>query len=427
MLLVLAYLALGCAAAPALLYVWNSFLFRAPPSVREAASGLIQVSVLIPARNEETAIGACLESVLASRSVELEVIVLDDHSTDRTADVVHEMAVKDARVHLENAPRLPDGWCGKQHACYVLSKHARFPLLTFLDADVRLTPEALARMAAFLEASKAGLVSGFPRQETGTFLEKLVIPLINWLLLCYLPMIGMRWTRLAGFGVGCGQWFMTTREAYEAVGGHAAVKSSLHDGLTLPRAYRRAGFHTDICDATELAVCRMYHSASGVWFGLAKNAREGMAATSQILFWTAVLFGGQVLPFVIVATWPLQLFGHDFARAYFPGPQTDAAIRSDWIALLMAHAACVLTIVPRLAAMSRFNQSWTGMILHPLGVLVLLTIQWYAVYRVVIGKPVGWKGREYPRGARSSPPIAMGGLSAFTHPDPRRSSGLPSP
>ncbi|HJZ56026.1 MAG TPA: glycosyltransferase family 2 protein, partial [Gemmataceae bacterium] len=298
-LLLLSWVALGFAALPALLYLWNSLLFKAPPGLGPGLAPT-PVSVLIPARNEEASIGACIESVLASIGLELEVVVLDDHSEDRTAEVVREIAAKDPRVRLEHAPPLPDGWCGKQHACFVLAQHARFPVLTFLDADVRFAPEALARMAAFLHQSKAGLVSGFPRQQTGTFFEKLVIPLINWLLMCYLPMIGMRLTRMAGFGVGCGQWFMTTREAYDAVGRHAAVKSSLHDGITLPRAYREAGFHTDICDATELAVCRMYRSARGVWFGLAKNAREGMAATAQIPVWTALLFCGHVLPFLLL-------------------------------------------------------------------------------------------------------------------------------
>src|SRR5204862_2615144 len=145
-------------------------------------------SVLIPARNEELGIAAAIRSVLASQNVELEVIVLDDASTDRTADIVRALATEDPRVRLEPAPPLPSGWCGKQHACFALSKLARYPVLTFLDADVRLTPDALARMAALLDRSGAALVSGFPRQETGTFLEKLVIPLINWLLSCYLPM-----------------------------------------------------------------------------------------------------------------------------------------------------------------------------------------------------------------------------------------------
>jgi hypothetical protein len=397
MLLVLAWVALVCAAVPAMLFLWNWFLFSEPPkspSLTLPAPQVESISVLIPARNEEASIAACVEAVLASRDVEIEVIVLDDHSDDRTADIVREIARKDSRVRLESAPPLPDGWCGKQHACYVLAKFARYPVMTFLDADVRLAPDALARMAAFLHESKAGLVSGFPRQETGTFLEKLVIPLINWLLLCYLPMIGMRKTRLPGFAVGCGQWFMTTRVAYDAVGGHAAVKSSLHDGLTLPRAYRRAGFHTDICDATNVAVCRMYRSARGVWFGLAKNAREGMAAPAQIGFWTLMLFCGQVLPFLLLAT-ALGLMATGTAIAEDPLEQMLEKATQPYLILITAKA-CIYSLIPRLKCTWDFRQSWLGAVLHPLGVLALLAIQWYAVFRSITGRPVGWKGRANP-------------------------------
>ena len=382
-LLALAWVALASAVPPVVMYLWNSWLFRSPPLL-PAPSPPAKISVLIPARNEESAIGACLGSVLASKGIELEVVVLDDHSDDRTAEVVRGIAVTDSRVRLEAAPPLREGWCGKQHACAVLAEYARFPLLTFLDADVRLTPDALARMAAFRERAAAGLVSGFPRQETGTLLEKLVIPLIHWLLMGYLPMIGMRLTRAVGFGVGCGQWFLTTRTAYDAVGGHRAVKSSLHDGLTLPRAYRRARRHTDICDATDLATCRMYRSARQVWLGLAKNAREGLASTTQILFWTVALVTGQVMPFVLI-------------------PMALAASNPEAAQVAMSAAVCAY--LPRCLAALRFRQSWLGAALHPVGVLVLLAIQWFAVYRAVIGRPVGWKGRGAPQLSSSSPPV----------------------
>src|SRR5437762_2215508 len=119
---VLAGIAFLLAAVPALLYAWNAFLFRRAPN-REPASGL-KISVLIPARNEEHSIPACVESVLASRHVQLEVIVLDDHSEDRTAEIVREIARYDSRVRVELATPLPDGWCGKQHACFTSVKFA---------------------------------------------------------------------------------------------------------------------------------------------------------------------------------------------------------------------------------------------------------------------------------------------------------------
>jgi hypothetical protein len=369
--LTLSSVALGLAALPALLYRRNTRLFRPPPAASDIVVSPPQVSVLIPARNEETSIAACVESVLASVGVEIEVIVLDDHSEDRTAEVVREIARKDPRVRLEIAPPLPPNWCGKQHACFVLSKHARFSILTFLDADVRLAADALARMAAFLAASNAELVSGFPHQQTGTFLEKLLIPLINWLLLCYLPMRPMRKYRFPALGAGCGQWFMTRRDAYDRVGGHEAVKASLHDGVTLPRAFRTAGFRTDICDATDLAECRMYRSAGQVWNGLAKNAREGLGAPVLIWVWTILLFGGHILPFVLLGCVGMM-------------SATEAVITA---------TAAGLACLPRLDAARRFRQSCLGTALHPIGILLLLVIQWYAAFRALIGKPVGWKGR----------------------------------
>ena len=328
----------------------------------------------------------------------MELIVLDDHSTDRTAAIVRDIAAKDARVRVELAPPLPADWCGKQHACYSLSKLARFDILTFLDADVRLTPDALARMVEFQRTSGAALVSGFPRQETGTLLEKLVIPLINWLLTCYLPIAPMRKLADPRFGAGCGQWFLTTRAAYEKVGGHAAVKESLHDGVKLPRAYRQHGFLTDICDATDIAACRMYRSAGQVWSGLAKNAREGLGSWPAILVWTVILFGGQVLPFLL----PLDLLTHGWVlkqltgQHYFLSGDPPPVPPPPVVEAVLITTACLVSLGVRLDAARRYRASWVGAVFHPFGVTVLLAIQWYATVRAWVGKPVGWKGRAHP-------------------------------
>jgi glycosyltransferase involved in cell wall biosynthesis len=302
--------------------------------------------VLIPARNEERSIAACVRSVLASTGVGLDVIVLDDHSEDDTADVVR--SIGDPRVRLETAPTLPPGWNGKQHACFVLSRLAKHDRFAFLDADVRLEPNALARVLQFLENSQAGLVSGFPRQETGSFLEKMLLPLINWVLLGYLPMIGMRFLRWPMFAAGCGQFFVCTREAYEKCGGHAAISASMHDGVTLPRAFRQAGFHTDLCDASDIATCRMYRSNLATWNGLAKNAHEGLGSAAGIIPWTILLLGS--LP-------------------------------------------CGMWFFVRLIGAVRFRESLLSAVLHPVGVVFLVAIQWYALMRRMVGRPVAWKNR----------------------------------
>jgi hypothetical protein len=372
--LVLAALALALAVVPALLFLANLRLYRPPKTpLADEIGSPPAISVLIPARNEERSIVAAVEAALLSRGVTVEVVVLDDHSEDGTRALVEAIARRDARVRLLPAPPLPPGWCGKQHACHVLGGAARYELLAFLDADVRLEPDGLARLAAFLRQSGADLVSGIPRQETGTFLERLVIPLIHFVLLGFLPMGWMRRSRHPRYAAGCGQLFLSRRDAYDAAGGHAVIRTTLHDGIELPRAFRAASRPTDLCDATDLARCRMYRSAGEVWRGLAKNATEGLAAPARIVPATLLLAGGQVLPLVLLAC------------AGWLSPR----------ALTLASLAAALAWLPRLLGMLHFRQSLLGALLHPVGVLVLLAVQWYALGRSLVGQPARWKGRHY--------------------------------
>ncbi|MCS7270786.1 MAG: glycosyltransferase [Gemmataceae bacterium] len=400
----LAAFCLLCALLPVLLYARNRGLFRPPsPAALQASDNapLPRVSVLIPARNEEHNIVPCVQSVLASQGVQLEVIVLDDHSSDRTAELVQQLALQDSRVRLIKGQPLPDGWCGKQFACYQLAQHADGDYLAFLDADVHLSPDALARMVRFLHDSQADLVSGFPRQLTGTWMEKLVLPLIHWVLLGFLPLAWMRRKPWPGLGAGCGQWFLTTHTAYWKAGGHAAIRNSRHDGLTLPRAYRRAGLHTDIADVVDLACCRMYHSASQVWRGLAKNATEGMAHPSQIGFWTILLMCGQIVPFV-ACLYSLTATCLEALLPFVPGenqPQRTSTTGVSSASAVFLPVACwviavITTIAVRLDAALRFHHPWWSAWLHPLGVLILLAIQWYALFRHLLGRPVPWKNRQ---------------------------------
>jgi len=358
---------------PVLLYCRNVTQYRRPP-LPPSGTEIPPVSVLIPARNEESSIGEAIASIQASEGVEFEIVVLDDHSSDRTADIVRAAALKDHRVRLETAAALPAGWCGKQYACHQLAQHARYDWLSFLGADVRLSPDALLRMIEFKRQSRAALVSGFPRQLTGSLLEHLVIPLMHWLLLGFLPLDRMRQELRPGLGAGCGQWFLTDRSSYLQAGGHAAIRESLHDGVKLPRAYRRAGLMTDLCDVTLLARCRMYHNASQVWMGLAKNAHEGLGAPRLLPLTTVLMFGGQVLP------WILAGIGIISGQSW------------GWAALGLG----ILSLAPRWHAAIRFRQSLLGATWHPVGVLCLLSIQWYAALRRAIGAPVGWKGRAAP-------------------------------
>jgi glycosyltransferase involved in cell wall biosynthesis len=370
----LAVASMLCAITPAVLFVLNFRRYRAPAAPR--SQKLPAISVLIPARDEAHGIEAAVASVLASEGVNFEVVVMDDHSSDGTGALVAAMAEHDARVRLEYAPKLPPGWNGKQHACWSLAHAARHDVFCFVDADVRLEPEALARMAGFLQARDSALVSGFPRQETGTWMEWLLLPLIHFVLLGFLPMDRMRKGTDPAFAAGCGQFLMVERGAYFAAGGHAEIKATMHDGLLLPKLLRQHGFRTDLADLTALARCRMYRNAGQVWQGLAKNATEGIAAPVRILPISLVLAMGQIVPYLLLAA---ILLGRQVAPEVLVF--VLVAVGSAWL--------------PRVLAAIRFRQDWRGAVLHPVGIAVLLAIQWYSLGRKLMGGAVSWKTRAY--------------------------------
>ncbi len=356
------YFLLILSLGPFALALVNLRLYRTP----QPAAGEPAISVLIPARNEAGNIADAVAAILASRGVTLELVVLDDHSTDATPQIL--AAIADPRLQVATGAPLPPGWSGKQHACAGLARLARHELMVFVDADVRLAPDALARMAGFMQRHDLGLASGFPRQITRSWSERLLLPLIHFLLLGFLPMAMMQRSPAPGLGAGCGQLFIARRDAYRRAGGHSAIRASLHDGLTLPRAFRQAGSMTGLFDASRFATCRMYHDAGQVWEGLTKNATEGMATLRALPVWTLILFGGQVLPVMLLVLRPTV-------------PVALAAAASVGLRLILAV---------------RFRQPFASALLHPFGIMALLVVQWSALLRAARGRPATWRGRAYP-------------------------------
>ena len=372
MLTLLATAAAALACLYAVVTVLNLTIYRAPrPAPPEARPG---VSLLIPARDEAGNIDAALSAALSSEGVELEVVVLDDGSTDGTDAIVRRWADADRRVRLIQGPPLPPGWNGKQHACWNLARAARHDVLVWQDADVRLAPDALARLAGRLGSRRLDLVSAFPREVTGSLAEALVIPQIHVLLLGYLPLFFARLFPARGFAAGCGQLMMARRDAYWAMGGHRTIRASRHDGVTLPRAFRAAGHRTDFVDGTDLASCRMYDGAEEVWHGFSKNATEGMAKPVALPIWTILLGGGHVLPFLLL---PL------------------AEIAGDGEAVRLSAIAVALVWGARAMVAARAQHSALGVLLHPLGMVIVLAIQWAALRAARRGVPQSWRGRTY--------------------------------
>lgn len=257
-------------------YLWLVRLARRTPNLRDApvARGR-RVSVIIPARNEAAIIQTVLASILASDYEPLEVIVVDDRSTDETAELVARVASGDTRVRLVRGAELPPGWFGKPWACHQGARAATGDLLLFTDADTRHAPELLGRAVGALQREGAGLLTVAPHQACVTFWERVVMPQI-WLLLSlrYHPRTVNRAARARDV-IANGQFILTTRTAYARAGGHEGVRGEVAEDLALAQAYLAAGQRLYFAFAMDLMETRMYHGLGHLIEGWSKNIYLG--------------------------------------------------------------------------------------------------------------------------------------------------------
>lgn len=242
------------------------------------ASGTL-VSIVIPARNEAANIETAVRSILSSAYDPFELIVVDDRSTDGTASIVERLAAGGGRLRLVRGEPLPEGWYGKPWACLQGFRESRGGLVLFTDADTRHEPDLLGRAVGAMRLTGAKLVTVAPHQLCESFWERLVTPQI-WLLLGlrYNPRAVNR-ARRGRDVIANGQFILTTREAYEAAGTHAAVRHAVAEDLALAQAYLREGQSIHFAFADRLMETRMYRSLGELVEGWSKNIYLGGRAS----------------------------------------------------------------------------------------------------------------------------------------------------
>ncbi|MEE8601708.1 glycosyltransferase [Euzebya tangerina] len=233
------------------------------------------VSILIPARDEADRLEPTLWAAMAQGGVSGEVVVLDDGSTDGTGVLARRIAASsehgDLTVRVLDGNPRPDGWLGKPHACWQLSQHATGEVLVFLDADVRLEEDAVIRAVGVLLDGALDLLSPYPRQVTGSAMERVVQPLLQWSWLTFLPLRLAERTRSTSLTAGNGQFMVCRTAAYHAAGGHQTVKHEVIEDVALARSFKSAGFRVGMADGTQLAHCRMYIGWSELREGYSKS------------------------------------------------------------------------------------------------------------------------------------------------------------
>lgn len=338
------------------------------------------VSILIPARNEEFNIGAALEGVLAQPDeVVREILVYDDHSTDRTAEIVAAFAARSDRVRRIPPQPLPEGWCGKPFACSRLAAEAQGEWLLFLDADTMLQPDAAARIVAEAIRRRLTLLSCWPGLELRGFWEKVFMPMLNHVVFTLFPAPLSVTRQRPALGLAHGACILLRREEYVRTGGHDLVRHELFEDTALARAWRAAGLRGLCLDGQAVVRVRMYDSLGAIWTGFQKNVYPAFKHETSFWLFLAFHFTFFVLPFVVAPA------------------QAAAGVLS-----LPAWGAALAALLSRAAQAQRFGYPRGSVLLHPLAECALLAVALTSWYKCHAGAGIEWKGRTY-RGKGNRP------------------------
>lgn len=335
-----------------------------------------RVSILLPARNERDNIEECVESLLAQEYEDFEVLVLDDQSDDGTAKILSERFAGHPRLRVLHGTALPPGWIGKSWACHQLAHQASGELLLFTDADTRHHPHTLAHAVGALIEENLDFLSLFVYEEVGSWSERLVIPMISWSILSFLPLVLAYHTPWGAFSAANGQFLLFRRSAYETIGGHEAVRHSAVEDLALVRRVKRSGLCWRLLDGSDLIWCRMYENYGQVYEGLTKNL---LAAFDYRIGW-----------FILVWLW-IGVFTFE-PLIVLAGNLMGMRLGETWPAMW----AVILSLGLWGIAYRRFGYPLLWVLLYPITVALTLWLALGSVMRTLRGQAI-WKARALPQ------------------------------
>lgn len=342
------------------------------------------ISVCIPARNEERNIRGCVEAMLAQDYPNLEVIIVDDRSTDATPEILRQLSARNDRLRIISGSDLPEGWAGKPHALHQASKATRGEWLCFVDADTLSTQQALSSCYDKAIQTNADMFTIMTFQVMETFWEKVVMPLVMTAL-----SVGFSPRKVndpkSRNAIANGQFIMIKRSIYHAIGGHESVKDQIVEDKAIAEQVKWSGYRLILANGYAVARTRMYTSLAEMWEGWTKNIYLGLRDQPNLLLLGA--FGAVValITALFLPVWPV--LGVSW---YLQG--------GGWLAGTVIAKSLILwtfLIYVRARASKAMGISSWYAFTTPLGSAVFAAMMLISAWKVLSGKGVTWKGRTY--------------------------------
>jgi hypothetical protein len=376
-------------AVTALFYAWRSLRLLGGwvrvPAV-ETLDDPPLLSIVVPARDEERNVEGCVRSLAAQRGVEVEVIVVDDGSTDATPAILARLQTEFPALTVVAAGPLPPGWVGKPWACAQGAQRARGAWLLFTDADSRHAPHASASMLAFARSVRADAVSIMTGQDLGSLAEAALLPAILQLIVFASGMLDeINDPKRPDRALANGQYLLVSRAAYDALGGHDALREEIVEDIAFARRLKLDGrFRLVVAEGTQHVRVRMYRSLREIWDGFTKNMYLGARGDLRSVAGGVAFCGALSVAPPLLALAALRC-----------GRRAEAAEALAVTLLVMAVAyrsAPFVSMPRRLAAFA------------PAGIAMFGAIALNSTRRALSGSGFAWRGRTYPAASRNGEP-----------------------
>lgn len=334
-----------------------------------------KVSILVPARNEENGITDCVKSLASQTYYPLEILILDDRSTDSTVVKAENAAGRDDRIRMLEGEDTPSGWVGKSWACDQLYRASAGELLIFMDADTVISPETVSVSVNELTRLEADLLTVMPGRKSKTMVERLMYAFMDWILFCWMP---MKTTEIRGPGylsTAFGQFMLFRRESYEEIGGHYCVKDEPLDDFSLGRMAKRMGLRRLIFQASDWVSVLPYQSSADAFRGVSRSVFPAMNYRVSAFLGLSIILS--IIGFLPILT--IVLATVVFSESEF---HTE-----------LSGASLLMVAVTWLAVCLRFRHNLLLVFLHPFSILLMLAVAGHSLANYVFRK-ASWKDRR---------------------------------